>query len=326
MGCLFILNDSQTNIFWKKSIFKIEKFIIIESIISIFLSFIAILTYPFDSIQLVRQKILIESLVYYIFSFSLISLFFSLLIRYIHIQKRRKPNYRLCLMNFFGHSGLFSFVICFIISIYITLFIIEWEDLNTTILYRRLSTKKKVNISIGKVIFTLIWNDFILICNFFGLADFLMEISIISRASKYLSEGNNINDQNLLNELFKIPIIKIIHNNVDNGNILNSNINKIDKKKNLSKFRIIMSNNKNDNNFENENNKFREVEIIQKIEFNSIGTQTEYINNSFFNNYINENNDKLIDDDLSNNFILIKNKPLIEGKTSFNEILNFPIK
>ena len=327
MGCLFILNDSQTNIFWKKSIFKIEKFIIIESIISIILTFIALLTFPFESIKLVRQKILIESLVYYIFSFSLLSLFFSILINYIHTQKKRKPNYRLCLMNFCGHSGLFSFVICFILSLYITLVIMEWEDINGILSNRRLSTKKKATISFGKVIFTLIWNDFILICNFFGIADFLMEISIITRASKFLSEGNNINNQNLLYELFKIPIIKKFHNNIGNGNILNnSDIKNIDKNQKYSKFRITMSNNKNCNNFENENNKFREIEIIQKIEYNSISTQTEDINNSFINNYINENNDKLIDEDLSNNFILIKNKPLIDSKTSLNEILNSPVK
>ena len=229
-------------------------------------------------------------------------------------------------MNFFGHFGLFSFVICFILSLYLTLVIVEWGDINGIISYRRLSSKKII-ISIKKTIFTLIWNDFILICNFFGLADFLIEISIISRASKYLSEGNNIDNQNFLFELFKIPINNKIQNNLDNEKILNnSNINNIDKNRKYSKFRIIMSNYNNDNNFENDLNKFREVEIIQKIEYNSIATQTEDINNSFFNNYINENNDKLIDEDLSNNFILIKNKPLIDSKTSLNEILNSPVK
>ena len=323
MGCLFILNDSQTNIFWKKNIFKIEKFIIIESTISIFLSFIALLTFPFESIKLVRQKMPIESLVYYNFCFSLISLFLSILIKFIHIQKKRKPNYLLFFMYFFGHFGLFSFIICFILSLYVTLVIMEWEDINGIISNKRLSNTKKENISIGKAIFTQIWNDFILICNFFGLADFLMEINIISKASKYLSEGNNINNQNLLFELFKKPIIKKIHNNIDNGNI--SNFSNIDKSQKYYKFRIIMSNKKIDNNFENENNKFREIEIIQKIEYNSISTQTEDINNSFFNNYINENNDKLIDEDLSNNFILIKNKPLIDSKTTLNEIFNSSI-
>ena len=227
-------------------------------------------------------------------------------------------------MYFFGHFGLFSFIICFILSLYVTLVIMEWEDINGIISNKSLSNTKKENISIGKAIFTQIWNDFILICNFFGLADFLMEINIISKASKYLSEGNNINNQNLLFELFKKPIIKKLHNNIDNGNI--SNFSNIDKSQKYYKFRIIMSNKKIDNNFENENNKFKEVEEIQKIEYNSISTQTEDINNSFFNNYINENNDKLIDEDLSNNFILIKNKPLIDSKTSLNEILNSPLK
>ena len=72
MGCLFVLKDSETKVFFKKNIFILEKFIISESLISIFFSFIALQTFPFDSIKLVKQKLLIESIIYYIFLLSLI--------------------------------------------------------------------------------------------------------------------------------------------------------------------------------------------------------------------------------------------------------------
>lgn len=324
MGSLFVLKDSESNIFWKKNIFTIEKFIIMESLILMFLSFIALLSFPFNSLKLVRQRFKIESIFGYIFLFALMSFIISFLIKYIHIKKKIKPNYRLCLMNFCGHIGLFSYFISCFLSFYITLIIMEWEEINGIITYRRLASNNiKIVLSLWKAIFTLIWNYFILICSLCGLFDFFMEISIISKASKYLSEGNNINNQNLLFELFKIHIIKNNINNLDKVNFMdNSNINNIEKQK-TSKLRLLMSNNNNGNNFENENNKFREVEIIQKIEYKSIGIQTEDRNT---NNYINLNNEKLNDDDLSNNFILIKNKSLIDSKNSINDILNGPVK
>ena len=328
MGSLLALKDSQTNIFWKKNIFRMEKFIILESIILIILSFDALLSFPFSSLKLVRQRFLIEYIMCYIFCFSLIAFISSLLIKYIHIQKTIKPNYRLCLMNFCGHIGVCSFFLSCILSFYINLVIMEWEDITGIIAYRRLASgNRKIVISFWRAAYTLIWNYFILICSLCGLFDFLMEINFISKASKYLSEVNNINNQNILFELFRMPIIKNNINNLEKTNILdNSNINNIEKKQKSSKFRIIMSNDNNDNYFENENNKFRQVEIIQKIEYKSIGVQTENSNNNYYNNYLNGNNEKIIDEDLSNNFILVKNKPLIDSKNSINDILNAPLK
>ena len=328
MGCLFILNDSESQIFWKKNIFTLEKFIISESLISIIFLFIAQLTFPFDSINLIKQKILIESIIYYIFLLSLISLVISVLIKYIHINNKIKPNYRLCLMNFFGYIGLYIFFFCFILSLYVTLIILDWGEITGVIVQRRrISSKKKIIISLGTVIYTLVWNNLIIFITFFGLVDFLMETNIISKASKYLSEGNNINNQQLLFELFRIPIEKRNYNNIDKTNFLNDlGADSLNKKLNYSKLRIIMPNNNSEKYFGNENNKFREVEIIKRIEYNSIGVQTDDNNINIYNNYINENNNNLIDEDLSNNFILIKNKSLIDSKASINNILNAPIK
>ena len=328
MGSLFILNDSEQNIYWKKNIFKIERFIMYESIIMFILSFIACLTFPFDSFNLVKQKIPIKSIVISIVFCSLISYLFSLLIKKVHIKNNIKPNYRLCLMNFYGHIGLFCFLICFILSLYTSLLMIEWEGITGIITYRTLVSgkkSKKIVISIGKAIYTLIWNHFILIVSILGLVDYVMEIAIISRAAKYLSTGNNINNQILLHELFRIPIID---KSIKNPNYFD-NLKNIDKKENIIKLRLIMSNKNNEENcFENEDNKFREVEIIQKIEYKSIGVQTHEDdtknNNTYYNNYI--NNDELIDEDLSNNLILIKNRSLIDSKTSLNEVMTQPIK
>jgi len=331
MGCLFILNDSESNIFWKKKIYIMEIIIIFESLALLILSFIALLTFPFDSIKLVKQKFLLETIIYYIFSFSMISLFISLLIKYIHLENKIRPNYRLCLMNFCAYIGFFLFFLSGVLSFYITLVIIEWEDITGIIAYRILSsTQKKIVISLGKAIYTLIWNNFIICSAIFGIVDFGMEILIISKASKYLSEGNNINNSNLLFELFKKPIENNLNkNNINKNNILDNYINNNNiKKENSFKLRFIISdNNNNINNFENKNNKFREVEIIQKIEYNSVGVQTEIVdNNNIYNNDFNDNNNKLIDDDYSNNFILLKNKSLIDSKSTFNDILNQPIK
>jgi hypothetical protein len=232
-------------------------------------------------------------------------------------------------MNFCAYIGFFLFFLSGVLSFYITLVIIEWEDITGIIAYRVLSsTQKKIVISLGKAIYTLIWNNFIICSAIFGIVDFGMEILIISKASKYLSEGNNINNSNLLFELFKKPIENNLNkNNINKNNILDNYINNNNKKENSFKLRFIISDNNNINNFENENNKFREVEIIQKIEYNSVGVQTEIVdNNNIYNNDFNDNNNKLIDDDYSNNFILLKNKSLIDSKSTFNDILNQPIK
>ena len=62
------------------------------------------------------------------------------------------------------------------------------------------------------------------------------------------------------------------------------------------------------NNFENDINKFREVELIEKVEYKSIAIQTD--DNLNINNKYN-----LIDEDLSKDIILVKNSQLIN---SFN--------
>ena len=322
MGSIFILNDSKQKIYWKTNIYRIEKFIIYESVSLIILTFMALLSFPFDSMNLVNQKISINNLLYIIFFFSFVSLFFSLLIKNIHMENKIKPNYRLCLMNFYGYFGFFSFITTFFISFYITFVIIEWEGIQGIIANRILATQKKIVISTGTAIYTLIWNNFIILCTIFGIVDFGVEIFIISKASKFLSEGNNINNSNLLFELFKIPIINNINKRIgQNFCLANSTIDK----RNKYKLRLIISNNDN-NYFENDNNKFREVEIIQKIEYNSIEVQTESFDNIFYDNYIQRNKNKSFDEDFSNNNILVKNKSLIDSKSTFNDILNAPIK
>ena len=338
MGCLFILNDSEQYIYWRKNFFKIENFIMSESIILIILSLIAYIAYPYDSFSLIRQKINISTLVLYIFAFSLAAFLISILIKKIHLKNKMRPNHRLCLMNFYGRLGFCFVFLCFILSLYISLFMIEWEAITGIIIHRALeSSSKKIVISFGKAIFTLIWNEFMLIVSIFGFIDFAMEISIISKAIKYLSINNNINNQKLLNELFRIPIrnnFDINTNNENNENTLyNYNLDSEIKKDKITKLRLVMANNisNEENGFGNNENKFREVEIIQKIEYRSIGIQTDVdiYDGSIYNN-INDNtidnNYKNANEDLSNNFILVKEKSLIDSKTTFNEIINMPIK
>ena len=127
------------------------------------------------------------------------------------MENKIKPNYRLCLMNFCGYIGFFSFVTTFFLSFYIALVIIEWGGITKIITNRILTTQKVMVISTGTSIYTLIWNNIIIICTIVGIVDFSVEILIISKASKFLSEGNNINNSNVLFELFKIPIINNIN-------------------------------------------------------------------------------------------------------------------
>jgi hypothetical protein len=222
-------------------------------------------------------------------------------------------------MNFFGTIGFFCTFIACGYTLCISFIIIEWENISGIIESKgALSTKRKaIVISISRAIFTLIWNHIVLLCNFCSFIDFAIEIIIISKASKYLSEGNNINNQNLLHELFKMTVKTKINNSINSMNTLDTHKN-INKKETFSKFRIIMTDKDNtENSFENENNKFREVEIIQKVDYKSIGVQTEdNIKDNYYNNYVYDSNNKTVDDDLSNNMILIRNKPLIESKIS----------
>jgi hypothetical protein len=221
-------------------------------------------------------------------------------------------------MNFLGTIGFFcSFLTCGY-TLCISFILIEWENRPGIIASKRvLATKSKtIFISISRAIFTLIWNHIVLLCGFFCFIDFTIEIIIIQKASKFLSEGNNINNQNLLHELFKMTVKNKINNSINSMNTLDTRKN-INKKEAFSKFRIIMTDKDNlENSFENENNKFREVEIIQKVDYKSIGVQTEDNKDNFYNNYVNDPNNKTVDEDLSNNLIFIRNKPLIESKIS----------
>lgn len=325
MSCIFLLNDSELNMFWKKNIFKMEKIIFFDSVFSIFFSFLALLTFPFDSFRLVKQIISVEFIIYNIYFFSIVSLLFSILIKHFHIKRKIRPNYRLCLMNFLAHLGLFSFIISLFSSLYINHIIIEWEGITGIITYRALSSEKIV-ISIGKAIYTVVLSYILLVCTFLGTIDFYVEILIITIASKYLSEGNNINNNNLLFELFKIPI-KNNTNNIDKRNNFNNSIINNDNNKDYNfKKRLVILNNVRKNDFENENNEFKEVEIIQNVEYHSIGIQTENVDiNIYYNNNAIDNK-SMIDEDLSSNCILIKNKSLLDSKSTFNEIMNAPIK
>ena len=151
----------------------------------------------------------------------------------------------------------------------------------------------------------------------------LFSIKIISKASKFLSEGNNINNQKILLELFKINYFR---ENLEKLKDKNTKVYYlINENKSFKKFRIIFPNNNDikeeNNSFENNINKFREVELIEKVEYKSIGIQTEENNKEDFynkrNNY--DNNDimegKNLEEDISKNVILVKNKSLI---SSFN--------
>ena len=219
-------------------------------------------------------------------------------------------------MNFLAYIG-FSFIfICFILSFYIALLIIDRE--NNAIIYKSLSISKDNSaISIRKAIFILIWNNIIFFCSSLGVVDFFVEIIIISKSSKYLSEGNNINDKNILYELFRIPKIEKINDknekslNLDNFNIKNN-------QEKFTKLKLFISDNNKEKKgsiFDNGNNKFREIEIIQKIEYKSTSVQTEE-NNNISDDYIFNSDNNLIDEDLSNNFIFVKEKSLINSKTS----------
>ena len=141
-----------------------------------------------------------------------------------------------------------------------------------------------------------------------GNVDFLTECFIVTKASKYLSEWNNINNKKILYELFNSSEIENKDKNSENNSSGNNNENK------FSKYRIIViDNNNSENYFDNNNNKFQEVEMILNIEYNNVGTQTEQSLNNIdkkFNKYI----DLSVDDDLSNNLFCVQNKFIINNQ------------
>ena len=319
MGCLLIFNDSEENLYWKKNIFKLENFIISESITIFILSFIALFTFPLDSFNITKQNMSLIPIKYILLNIifcSLISIFMSALIKYIHLNKNSiKPNYRLFIMKVLAYIAFFSIFISFISSFYITLVIIEWEKYKGSIALKSLSFHDNKSISIEKAIFTLNLSNIMFLFSILGFVDFCAECIIISKASKYLSERNNINNQKVLDELF-------LHSQVskegkNSGKNILSNINEINNKNTFSKYRLIIKDDNNlDNYFDNRNNKFQEIEIILNVEYISEGMQTENDKNVFDSDYA-INIETLIDDDLSINSILSQRKSL---KNIYNDI------
>ena len=281
MGSLFILNDFEQDIYWKKNIFIIENFIILESLVLFILSFISLLVYPFELFKLLRQNnpmISIKKIVFIIIVFSLFSTLLSLLIKYIHKANKIKPIYILCLIKIICYIVIISLFICLVSSFYIHLLIIKWINFTGIKVLKSISSGNKDSTYIRRELFIFLLNNIINLCSIFGLYDCFTEIIIILKASKFLCQGNNINNQNLLNELLKMPKLKNENKTLENS--LSNNLNIIESKDNIIKLRFIMDPNNNKRNiFPNENNSFEEVQIMQKIEYNSIGTQTEEIKN-----------------------------------------------
>jgi len=212
-------------------------------------------------------------------------------------------------MHFLSVVNLFFIIISFILSLCISTFIHKWANIYEFIPNKNLS----------KIVYIFVLNNVIILSTFFQLIDFFVESVMISKVSKFLSEGNNINNQKILLELFKINTnFEINLEEFKEKNTFDIINEKYNENKTLKKLRIIFPNNIEENGenntFENEVNKFREVELIEKVEYRSIGIQTEESDIKNYNKkYKNDNN--LIDEDLSKNIILVKNKSLIN---SFN--------
>ena len=316
MGCLLLLNDDERKSYSKNNIFKIEKVILIESIISFVLTIVLAITFPYGEIELISLKKQTEpkySILYCLIS-SFIVLITSLLIKYIHINKNIRPNYRLCLIHFVAIFTLPFILINFIFSLYTFSLIYDWANIYELIRYK----------NIGRIIYISVLLNIILLLTFFQTIDFLAESCLISNVAKFLSEGNNINNKKILFELFKIS-----DNSFQNSEKIKEKYNlyksdKYDENKTLRKLRLIFPKNESleeNNSFENSINKFREVELIEKIEYRSVGIQTDEgnirnINKRYiFNTDITIKENKTSEDDISKNVILIKNRHLMD---SFN--------
>ena len=309
MGCLLLLNDYERKSYWRSNIFKLENIIISESILTFIFIVLSAIIFPYNSISIVKKATDPKNLIFICLISSTIVLIITLLIKSIHIKKNIKPNYRLCIMHFLSVVNLFFIIISFILSLCISTFIHKWANIYEFIPNKNLS----------KIVYIFVLNNVIILSTFFQLIDFFVESVMISKVSKFLSEGNNINNQKILLELFKINTSYEINleefKEKNTFDIINEKYN---ENKTLKKLRIIFPNNTEqngeNNTFENEVNKFREVELIEKVEYRSIGIQTEESDIKNYNKkYKNDNN--LIDEDLSKNIILVKNKSLIN---SFN--------
>ena len=309
MGCLLLLNDYERKSYWRTNIFKLENIIISESILTFIFIVLSAIIFPYNSISIVKKATDPKNLIFICLISSTIVLIITLLIKSIHIKKNIKPNYRLCIMHFLSVVNLFFIIISFILSLCISTFIHKWANIYEFIPNKNLS----------KIVYIFVLNNVIILSTFFQLIDFFVESVMISKVSKFLSEGNNINNQKILLELFKINTnFEINLEEFKEKNTFNIINEKYNENKTLKKLRIIFPNNTEqngeNNTFENEVNKFREVELIEKVEYRSIGIQTEESDIKNYNKkYKNDNN--LIDEDLSKNIILVKNKSLIN---SFN--------
>jgi len=308
MGCLLLLNDYERKSYWRSNIFKLENIIILESISSFILIILSAITFPYNSIKIIKKQTDPKILIFICLILYIIILIISFLIKYVHLKKNIKPNYRLCIMHFLAIINLFFIIVCFILSFCTSTFIHKWAYI-----YEFIPNK-----NLAKIVYIFVLYNLIILLSFFQLIDFLVESVMISKVSKFLSEGNNINNQKILLELFKI------NNNfeINLEEFYKKNTFDISEKynenKTLKKLRIIFPKNieqkEENNSFGNEINKFREVELIEKVEYRSIGIQTEESDIKNYNKkYKHDNN--LIDEDISKNIILVKNKPLIN---SFN--------
>ena len=312
MGSLLFYNDTEESIYWKKNIFKLESLVFYESILSLIFIIIAILTFPFDAINLIDSKKNSKEDIYIVLIFNFLSSISIFFIKKIHVQNNIKPNYRLCIMYFISFFGFILTFLVFIISVVLFISISEWDTTKGTIIYKGQKTNNKNDVQLTVTIYTNIVSFFIVIVSTSNCWDFFMEIECISKASKFLSKGNNINDKNLLFELFRIP-----KKNNNNEKTKDFKLNNIHEKEEITKFRLIMGNEekKEDNFFDSNNNKFREVEGIKKVEYISKGVQTENDNNlecNIENNSISLNDIQIEKYNLADNN-LNSNEPIIDN-------------
>ena len=167
-------------------------------------------------------------------------------------------------------------------------------------------------------------NNLILLFSFFEFVDLLVQSLFISKTSKFLSLGNNINNQKLLLEIFRINEQNNYYEKYKENDLITFfGKEKLDDgNKTFKKFRIIFPEKKDDNGyntFDNNSNKFREVELIEKIEYKSVGIQTdEDYDTNIIKNDSSLLDGKIIEEDFSKNIILVKNKSLINSFSTNN--------
>ena len=308
MGCLLILNDNERNSFWRNGIFKLEDITKIESLIILILSLLHAFTFSFGELRLKKNKLKTKIIIIIIPILSLLTLITSLLIKYIHTKKNIKPNYRLCIMHSLSIFNIFLIILCFILSLYISSVIHNWANLYEFVHYS----------NIGKIIYIFILNNLISLFSFFEFIDLMVQAILISKVAKFFSLGNNINNQKLLFEFFKINNPENnCENYKENNSITFFGKEKNDENKTFKKLRIFFpkqSAENGTNTFENNINKFKEVELIEKVEYKSIGIQTsEDMDRNYIKNYDSVLDGKIIDEDFSKNIILVKNKSLINS-------------